>query len=227
MQRASQRVRQARTGRLRMFTAAGVLLSTAALTASMAPAQAAGSWHIVPADVVENARLTEDAIKNIDSSINTVEYRKGGEGNIEVCGFERTERISASRQARWNAPGRDGSTVILQFKQLVDGGSAFSRMRQAYAACTPALFDKPDRTTVKYTFLTRKKQIRLVWALYTTNEKTLIQRAEGLAIKRAGGALIITRSIVRDVATTAPLKTTTNAQLTARQFSKYKSAAFF
>lgn len=227
MRRASHRVRQAHRARARVLTATGVLLSTAALTASLAPAHAAGSWHIVPIDVVENARLTEAVIKSIDGSINTVEYRKGGEGNIEVCGFDRTERISVSRQARWNAPGRVGSTVILQFRNLVDGGSAFSRMRQAYAACTPQEFAKPDKTTVKYTYLKKKKQVRLVWALYTTPEKTEIQRAEGLAIKRAGGALIITRSIVKDVTTTTPLKTTTNLQLTARQFSKYKTAAFF
>jgi len=225
MHRASHRVRRAH--RARVLTVTGVLLSTAALTASLTPAHAAGSWHIVPADVVENARLTESAIKNVDGSINTVEYRKGGEGNIEVCGFDRTERISVSRQARWNAPGRVGSTVILQFKQLVDGGSAFSRMRQAYAACTPQDFAKPDRMTVRYTFVRKKKQIKLVWALHTTNEKTLIQRAEGLAIKRAGGALIITRSIVRDVVTTTPLKIGTNLTLTAKQFTKYKNAAFF
>ena len=228
MLRASHRVRRAHRARARVLTATGVLLTTAALTASLTPAHAAGSWHIVPIDVVENARLTEDVIKSIDGSINTVEFRRGGEGNIEVCGFDRTEKISVSRQARWNAPGREGSTVILQFKQLAEGGSAFSRLRQAYAACTPEAFARPDRTTVRYTYLKTKKQIRLVWAVHTGDPATTpIQRAEGLAIKRAGGALIITRSIVRDVATTTPLKTATNAQLTARQFNKYKTAAFY
>jgi len=211
----------------RLLTTTGVLLTSAALTASLAPAQAAGSWHIVGTDVVENARLTETAIKAVDGSIDTVEYRKGGEGNIEVCGFDRTERISVSRQARWAATGRTGSTLILQFKNLVDGGTAFSRLRQTYAACTPQQFAKPDRITVRYTYLKKKKQIRLVWALYTTDQKDLIQRAEGLAIKRAGGALIITRSIIKDKTDTTSLKTATNLQLTGKQFTKYKSAAFF
>lgn len=111
---------------LRFLTAAGALLSTVALAASMAPAATAvttKTWHIVGADVVENARLAEDVIKGVDTSITTVEYRKGGEGNIEVCGFQRTEHISASRQARWTAPDRTGSTLILQFRNIVDGGT--------------------------------------------------------------------------------------------------------
>ena len=210
----------------RVRTVAGVLLTTAALTAPLLPAHAAGSWHIIGTDQVENARLTEAQIKGVDGSINTVEYRKGGEGNIELCGFQRTERISASRQARWATPARTGSTLILQFRNVNDGGTAFSRLRQAYAACTPQQFAKPDKTTVRYSYLKRKKQVRLIWALYTTPAKTLIQRAEGLAIKRAGGALIITRSIVKDVVSTDPLKTSTNQALTARQFSKYRAAAF-
>ncbi len=212
--------------RARWLTTAGVLLSTAALTAPMTPAYAAGTWHILAADAVENARLTADAITNVDGSINTVEFRKGGEGNIEICGFQRTEQISASRQVRWGAPDRTGSTLILQFRNVVDGGSAFSRLRQAYAACTPAQFAKPLRTTVKYSYLLKKKQIRMVWALYTTNAKTQVQRAEGLSIKRAGGALIITRSIVKDVPDTTNLKTNINLALTAKQFGKYKAAAF-
>jgi hypothetical protein len=210
----------------RLLTAAGAVLGAAVLTAPLAPAQAAGSWHILGATEVENARLSAAAVQAVDGSINTVEYRKGGEGNIEVCGFQRTERISASRQTRWTSPSRTGSTLILQFRNIVDGGTAFSRMRQTYAACTPALFAKPDKTTVKYAYLKKPKQIRLVWALYTTTTKTEIQRAEALAIKRAGGALIITRSVVKDVPDTTSLKTAVNQKLTARQFSKYKAAAF-
>ncbi|HEX5016720.1 MAG TPA: hypothetical protein VFX15_03945 [Actinomycetes bacterium] len=208
------------------LTTAGVVMATAALVAPLSPAQAAGTWHIISTDAVENARLSADAIQAVDGSINNVEYRKGGEGNIEVCGFQRTERISASRQARWSSPSRVGSTLILQFRNVVDGGSAFSRLRQAYAACTPDDFAKPDRVTVKYSFLRKKKQARLVWALYTSAAKTEIQRAEGLAIKRAGGALIVTRSIVKDVPDTTSLNTAANSALTTKQFKKYKAAAF-
>ena len=133
---------------------------------------------------------------------------------------------SASRQIRWSSPSRTGSTLILQFRNIVDGGTAFSRLRQTYAACTPTQFAKPDKTTVTYKYLKKPKQIRLVWALYTTTAKTEIQRAEALAIKRAGGALIITRSIVKDVPDTTSLKTSVNQKLTGRQFAKYKAAAF-
>ena len=204
----------------------GAVIGTVVLTAPFSPAYAAASWHILDATGVENARLTAAAIQAVDSSIDTVEFRKGGEGNIEVCGFQRTEHISVSRQARWSSPSRTGSTLILQLANITDGGSAFSRLRQSYAACTPDQFTKPDRTTVNYRYLKKKKQIRLVWALYATSSKTAVQRAEGLAIKRAGGALIITRSIVKDVPDTSPLKTAVNQKLTAKQFSKYKTAAY-
>jgi hypothetical protein len=208
----------------------GVLLSTAALTASLTPGAVAGTktWHILPVDKVEQARLTEAVIKNIDASITTVEFRKGGVGNIEICGFDRTEPISASRQARWTTAGtRGGTTLIMQFKKVADGGAAFTRLKQTYQSCTSADFQKPERTTVRYSFLKKKKQIRMVWALYTTAEKTEIQRAEGLSIKRAGGALIVTRTIVKDVADTTPLKMDKSVALTARQFGKYKAAAYF
>jgi hypothetical protein len=217
--------------RTRTFTTVGVLLSTAALTASLTPGAVAGTsktWHILPVDKVEQARLTEDVIKNIDGSITTVTYRQGGVGNIEICGFDRTEQISASRQARWTtASTRSGSTLIMQFRNIVDGGSAFTRLKQTYQSCTSDDFQRPERTTVNYSFLKKKKQIRMVWALYTTAEKTEIQRAEGLSIKRAGGALIVTRTIVKDVAGTASLKMKKSVALTARQFGKYKTAAYY
>ncbi|MCZ3385525.1 MAG: hypothetical protein LH630_00805 [Actinomycetia bacterium] len=215
--------------RWRALPTAGVLLATGALVASLAPLATAGTtttWHIVAADVVESARLAEDVIKGIDSTITTVEYRKGGEGNIEVCGFERTERISSSRQARWTASGRVGSTLILQFQAVVDGTNAFARLKQAYLNCTADSFGgtaPADRVTVKGTFSKRKKQLKLTWALYTSSAKTETVRAEGLAIKRAGGALIITRSITKDITT---LNGAVNQQLTARQFAKYKAAAY-
>lgn len=215
--------------RSRALTTAGVMVATGALVASMAPlatAETTKTWHIVAADVVESARLTEDVIKGIDSTITTVEYRKGGEGNIEVCGFERTERISASRQARWTASGRVGSTVILQFQAIVDGGNAFARLKQAYVNCTSDTFGgtaPADRITVNGSFSKRKKQLKLTWALYKSSAKDATVRAEGLAIKRAGGALIITRSITKDITT---VNGAVNQQLTARQFAKYKAAAF-
>jgi hypothetical protein len=213
----------------RLRAAAVAVVGAAALTASLAPASVAGTqtWHILGAIPVENARLTQDVIVGIDPSIQTVEYRKGGEGNIQICGFQRTEHISVSRQERWTTSGtRIGSTLILQFGQVVDGGSAFNRLKQFYSACTPAMFTKPDRTSVTYAYNTKKKQIRMVWALYTTNGKTEVQRAEGLAIKRAGGALIITRSIIKDTPDTSGLRTDINSILTARQFAKYKAAAY-
>ena len=93
------------TDRSRLLRTGGALLAAAAVTATLAPASAAGtkSWHILDATSVEKARLTETVFKNVDPSITNVEYRKGGVGNIEICGFDRTERISVSRQARWSA----------------------------------------------------------------------------------------------------------------------------
>jgi len=215
--------------RLRSLTTAGVLLSTVAVVAAVAPAATAvttKTWHIVGADVVENARLTESVIKGVDSSITTVEYRKGGEGNIEVCGFQRTEHISASRQARWTTPDRIGSTLILQFRDIVDGGNAFTRLKQAYVNCTADTFGgtaPANRVTVKGSYSKKKKQLKLGWAIYTSSAKTTTLRAEGLAVRRAGGALIITRSITKDITTLRP---DVNRALTARQFAKYKAVAF-
>jgi hypothetical protein len=214
----------------RMLRSAGVVVATAALTATLAPPSTAGSgsWHILSPERVEDARLTETAFKEIDASITTVEFRKGGQGNIEVCGYDRTERISASRQSRWDTTtSRTGRTLILQYKKVRQGKSAFNRLKQTYADCTSDNFAKPERVTVNYQFLKKKKQARLVWALYKTDAKTDIQRAESLLVKRAGGALIITRAIVRDVTTTGPLKTKLNAKMTARQFKKYKGIAYF
>lgn len=214
---------------LRSLTTAAVLLSTFAVAASMAPAASAVTtkrWHIVGADVVENARLSDTVIKGIDSSITTVEYPKGGEGNIEVCGFQRTERISASRQARWTTPDRTGSTLIMQFRDIVNGGNAFTRLKQAYVNCTADTFGgtaPANRVTVKGSYSKKKKQLRLRWAIYTSSAKTETLRAESLAVRRAGGALIITRSITKDITTLRP---DVNQALTARQFAKYKAVAF-
>jgi hypothetical protein len=213
-----------------MLRSAGVVVAAAALTATLTPASNAGSgtWHILSPERVEDARLTETVFKDIDASITGVEYRRGGQGNIEVCGYDRTERISASRQSRWSTTTtRTGRTLILQYRKVRAGKNAFTRLRSTYADCTSDNFAKPDRVTVRYSYLKKKKQARLVWALYTTDAKTEIQRAESLNVKRAGGALIITRAIVKDVTTTGPLKTKVNSKMTARQFKKYKSIAYF
>lgn len=207
-------------------TGIGVLVAAVALTASLVPgATAAGkSWHIIAPDAVAKARLSKTVLKNIDPSIKTVEFRKGGEGNVEVCGFERTERISASRQSRWDAGDRQGTTTIMQFRAIINGGASFSRLKQAYLGCSSSDFARPDRIDVQSRFLKKKKQMRLMWTLYTSAAKTTVQRAEGLAVKRAGGAMIVTRSITKDK---ADVKPGINTKLTARQYKKYKNAAYF
>ncbi len=215
--------------RMRGFAGAGVLLAAATLTASLVPGAAAAtnkSWHILSPDAVAKARLSKATFKRVDPTINTVVYRVGGEGNVEVCGFQRTERISASRQARWDAGVRRGTTTIMQFKKVIAGGAAFSRLKQAYLSCTPDNFGykHPDRVNLKANYLKKKKQMRLVWTIYTSATKTTVLRAEGLAVKRAGGALIVTRSITKNKAEVQP---SINAKLTARQYSKYKNAAYY
>jgi hypothetical protein len=213
--------------RMRGFASVGVLLTAATLTATLVPGATAAtnkSWHILSPDAVAKARLSKAAFKKIDPTIKTVVRRVGGEGNVEVCGFERTERISASRQSRWDAGDRQGTTTIMQFKKVNAGGAAFSRLKQAYLSCTPDDFTKPDRVSVKASFLKKKKQMRLVWTIYTSAAKTTVQRAEGLAVKRAGGALIVTRSITRGKKDVQP---SINTTLTARQYAKYKNAAYY
>ncbi|MEO8107393.1 MAG: hypothetical protein ABI720_08745 [Actinomycetes bacterium] len=206
----------------------GVLVAAVALTASLVPgATAAGkSWHIISPDVVGKARLSKTAIKNIDPTISSVVRRRGGEGNVEVCGFQRTERISASRQSRWDAGVRRGTTTIMQFQNLVDGGAAFSRIKQSYLNCTPDSFGykHPDRVNLKASYVRKKKQMRLVWTIYTSAAKVTVLRAEGLAVRRAGGALIVTRSITK---VKGEVKPGINTKLTARQYTKYRAKAFY
>lgn len=213
--------------RSRPATGLAVLMASVALTASLLPgATAAGqSWHVIAPDAVAKARLTKNAIKKVDPSIQSVVRRKGGEGNIEKCGFERTERISASRQSRWDAGARNGTTTIMQFRKVTGGGAAFSRLKQAYLRCTPRLFEfkDPDRVSLRARYFTKNKQLRLVWTIYTSAAKTTILRSEGLAVRRAGGALIITRSITKD---RAEVKPAINTKLTERQYDKYKDAAY-
>ena len=65
-------------------------------------------------------------------SITTVEYRKGGEGNIEVCGFQRTERSRRHVRLGGRAGDRKGRPSSCSSSDVVDGGSAFTRLKQAY-----------------------------------------------------------------------------------------------
>ena len=97
-----------------MSTTRGLITAAVATAMAMALVPAAGgvaqarakSWHIIGTTAVENARLSEDAFKSVDPSINTVLYRPGGEGNIEVCGFVPHPRKSPH-------PVRHGGTPVV------------------------------------------------------------------------------------------------------------------
>lgn len=212
----------------RLLTTGGTLVAAVALVASLAPASTAGSkkWHIVNGDTVAHARLSRQAFHNIDPDIKvkSVRYRKGGEGNVEVCGYVRTERISVSRKANWKAGDRFGRTLIMQYRKVSVGKPAFKRLKRTYLNCTPATFGYkfPDRVTVGSRYLVNKRQVRLRWVIYTSAAHTEVKRAEALAVSRAGGALIVTRSINREGTKVRPKM---NGKLTKRQFEKYRDAA--
>ena len=64
---------------------------------------------------------------------------------------------------------------MLRFREVVEGGNAFTRLRQAYVNCTPDWFGgnaPSDRITVKGTYSKKTKQLKLVWAIYTTSAHT-------------------------------------------------------
>lgn len=210
-------------------TAAGAaaIITLTALVTTLAPTAAIAAkktWHIIPADSVSDARLAKKVIKTIDPAITRVVYRNGGEGNVEVCGYVRTEKISASRKAQWRAGDRRGRTLIMQYQRVVDGKKAFKRLKRTYLNCDATSFGYkfPDRVTVSSRYVKRERQMRLRWAIYTSAEQTEVKRAEALAVRRAGGALIVTRSINRESTVVRPK---TNGKLTARQYEKYKRAA--
>lgn len=208
-------------------TAAVIALT--ALVATLAPTSTAVAgkqkWHILPADAVADARLAKPVFRNIDPTITKVVYRKGGEGNVEVCGYVRTEKISASRKANWNTSGdRFGRTLIMQYQKIVEGKTGFKRLKRTYLNCDAESFGYkfPDRVKVSAKYLKEKKQVRLKWVIYTSAEWTEVKRAEGLAVQRAGGALIVTRAINRETTQIKPKKI---GKLTSRQYEKYKRAA--
>jgi hypothetical protein len=212
-------------------TAAGAaaVITLTALVATLAPTSTAVAgkqkWHILSADAVAEARLAKPAFRKIDPTITKVAYRKGGEGNVEVCGYVRTEKISASRKASWSTNGdRHGRTLIMQYQKIVEGKTGFKRLKRTYLGCDAASFGYkyPDRVTVSAKYLKNKKQVRLKWVIYTSAERIEVKRAEGLAVQRAGGALIVTRAINRESTVIKPKK---NGKLTTRQYEKYKRAA--
>ena len=213
----------------RRLGAAGLAVAMALALAPAASAQGharAAEWHVLEATQVESARLTEDVVMSTDSNVTSTTLRKGGQGNIEICGFARTEPISVSRQIRWDAGDRTGATMILQLQSFAAGGTAFARMKKAYVACTPAKFGgsaDPADITVKGSYLKKKKTLRMDWAIYNNPAHEITIRAEGLSVKRAGAALIITRSITKDFTT---LRDDISLSLTTRQFAKYKAAAY-
>lgn len=208
-------------------TAAVIALT--ALVATLAPTSAAvadkQTWHILSGENVAEARLAKKVIRKIDPTITSIKYRVGGEGNVEVCGYVRTEKISASRKANWNTSGdRFGRTLIMQYQKVVDGKTGFKRLKRTYLNCDAESFKFPDRVTVSAKYLKNKKQMRLKWVIYTSPERTEVKRAEGLAVQRAGGALIVTRAINRESTQIKPKKI---GKLTTRQYEKYKKAARF
>ena len=148
--------------------AAAIIILTA-LVATLAPTAAIAakkSWHILPADSVSDARLAKKVIKRIDPAITRVVYRNGGEGNVEVCGYVRTEKISASRKAQWRAGDRKGRTLIMQYQRVVDGKKAFKRLKRTYLNCDATSFGYkfPDRVTVSSRYVKKERQMRLRWA---------------------------------------------------------------
>jgi hypothetical protein len=182
-------------------------------------------WHVLDFIPLEGTLLADTTLMTIDPSIQSAVERKGGQGNIEVCGFDRTEGISTSRQMRWDAGDRWGSVVVMQLKTIDDGAAAFSRLKKAYVGCTPAKFGSDDasRVTVKGNYSKKKKYVHLVWTWYKDSTQSDALRAEDLNIKRAGAALIITRSIAHDP---TALRASIGTSMTAKQFVKYKAAAF-
>jgi hypothetical protein len=192
------------------------------------PPAAAGTatWHALRAAKVEAARITLENAQAIDPTISAIIYGTGGEANTEQCGFNRTEQISVARHTKWDAGSRTGVTLIMQFQSIVDAQTVFTRMKNLYVPCTNQTFGYryPARVDVTGKYLTKRHELRLQWAIYSDATKTTTLKANGLAIKRQGAALLITRSTTKDLAT---INQPINSQLTAKQSERYKAAAYF
>lgn len=206
-----------------------VAAAAAGLLLGVLPAGPAGAgtstWHVLSASAVDQTRLTQAQITAIDPNITTVTYGTGGEANFEKCGLQRTEKLSLARNTQWEAGARTGIILIMQFTNVTDAQSIFDRARTAYVNCTPATFDNdPNIVSVKGSYVSTKKELRLQWAVYADAAKTITKKANGITIRRAGASLIITRSSTQDLAT---IKQPINSKLTGKQYASYRSAAFF
>jgi len=211
----------------RPIVGAVVVAIAVAATALGAPAQAGDkTWHKLRADEIERSRITLDIAKGVDNAIDSINYGKGGEANIEKCGVNRTQGISVARNTRWDAGARKGIVLVMQMKNQRGAKRLFNMTKNRYIACEPETFgyDFPPRVDVNGRFIAKKGEIRLQWAIYEDSTQTSTLKANGLTIRRMGLALIITRSTTQDIST---IKQSTNSALTAKQSIRYKAAAFF
>jgi hypothetical protein len=203
------------------------VLAVAAAPMTVSPA-AAGTptWHILRAGKVEAARLTLENAQAIDPSISAIVYGTGGEANTEQCGFSRTEQISVARHTKWDAGSRTGITLIMQFKTVEAAQTVFARAKSLYVPCTPQTFGYryPARVDVTGSYARKKHELRLQWAIYSDATKTTTLKANGLAIKRQGAALIITLSTTQSLST---INQPINSKLTGKQGELYRTAAYF
>ncbi len=202
-------------------------LAVVAAPLTVSPA-AAGTptWHVLHAAQVEATRITLENAQAIDPSISAITYGTGGEANFEQCGLQRTEPISVARNTKWDAGDRHGVTLIMQFTTITDAQTIFTRAKSKYVSCTPDTFGYryPARVDVKGSYLKKKHELRLQWAIYSDATKTTTLKANGLAIRRQGAALIITRSTTQNLTT---INQPVNSLLTAKQGERYKAAAYF
>ncbi|HVQ17926.1 MAG TPA: hypothetical protein VMT27_02680 [Actinomycetes bacterium] len=215
-------MRYLRRGFITAFATAAAL---GAATLGVGSAGAATeTWHVLTASQVESTRITLTMAQQIDSTISAIVYGKGGQANFEKCGLVRTERISVARNTRWTAPDREGITLIMQLSSVTDSQALFARARTAYLACTPATFGYkyPARVDVTGSWLTKKKELRLRWTIYSDATKTTTKKADGLTIRRQGAALIITRSESPSAAT---VNQGVNSLLTTKQAARYRAVA--
>jgi len=202
-------------------------LAVAATPIIVSPAAAGtATWHVLRAAKVEATRITLENAQAIDPSISAITYATGGEANTEQCGFVRTELTSVARHTKWVAGSRTGVTLIMQFRNLTDAQTVFQRAKSIYVPCTPQTFGYryPARVDVTGSYLRKRHELRLQWAIYSNATKTTTLKANGLAIRRQGAALIITRSTTQSLST---INQPINSLLTTKQGERYKAAAYF